>query len=368
MHAQEILSGASKSVRSRRRLDRGAISFMATLALGCAFSLAPMRAGAQETGQKTFPTADAAAQGLYDAISSNDEKKMLEVLGPHAHKVVNSGDDVEDEAARTDFTTKYTEMHRTFEEPDGSITLYVGAENWPTPIPIVKNNGVYFFDTDAARDEILYRRIGQNELSAIRVCEELAAAEKEFYAKQNNVYAAKFVSDDGTHDGLYWLGAKDQYDSPIGPLIANAGSTEGTAKSLKAEPTPFHGYYFRILDRQGKSADGGEMNYAQDGKMTRGFAFVAFPAKYRDSGVMTFIVSSSGVVYQKDLGKRTAADARALRAFDPDTTWSKADQAAADATAQSGEPGTATAAGAETTATPKSAPTPSPNSTAPPQR
>jgi Protein of unknown function (DUF2950) len=365
MRAPEIVLNISGSSPTRRELPRGAKFFTATLALGCALALAPVRAGAQQTGQKTYPSADAAAQGLYDAVSSNDEKKMLEVLGPHARKVVNSGDDVEDEASRTDFTTKYTQMHRTFEEPDGTITLYIGAENWPTPIPIVKNNGVYFFDTDAARDEILYRRIGQNELSAIRVCEELASAQKEYYAKQNNVYAAKFVSDDGTHDGLYWLGAKDQYDSPIGPLIANAGSTEGTAKNLKPEPTPFHGYYFRILSSQGKSADGGAMDYTQDGKMTRGFAFVAFPAAYRDSGVMTFIVSSSGVVYQKDLGKRTAADARAMRAFDPDTTWSKADQAAADATAQSGEPGTASAAGAETTATPKTAPTPSPNSTSP---
>jgi hypothetical protein len=337
----------------------------ATLALASAFALTPLLTHAQQTGQKTFPSADAAAQGLYDAISSNDEKNMLAVLGPDARKVVNSGDDVEDEASRTDFTTKYTEMHRTFEEPDGSITLYIGAENWPTPIPIVKNNGVYFFDTDAARDEILYRRIGQNELSAIRVCEELASAEKEFYAKQNNVYAAKFISDDGQHDGLYWLGAKDQYDSPIGPLIANAGSTQGTAKNLKPEPTPFHGYYFRILGSQGKSADGGAMSYTQDGKMTRGFAFVAFPAAYRDSGVMTFIVSSSGVVYQKDLGKRTAVYARDVQTFDPDSTWSKADQATADATAQSGEPGTASAAGAEATAVPKSAPTPSPNSTSP---
>jgi hypothetical protein len=365
MQANEVVSGASELIRSRRRITRGANLFVATLALGCVFALAPMRAGAQQTGQKTFPTADAAAQGLFDAISSNDEKNMLAVLGPDAHKVVNSGDDVEDEASRTDFTTKYTEMHRTLEEPDGSITLYIGAENWPTPIPIVKNNGLYFFDTDAARDEILYRRVGQNELSAIRVCKELAAAEKEYYAKQNNVYAAKFVSDSGTHDGLYWLGTSDQYDSPIGPLVANAGSSEGTAKSLKPEPTPFHGYYFRILGKQGKSADGGAMDYMQDGKMTRGFAFVAYPARYRDSGVMTFIVSTSGVVYQRDLGKRTTVYARDLQIFDPDNTWQKADQAAADATAQNGEPGTATAAGAETTATPKSAPTPSPNSTNP---
>ncbi len=296
-----------------------------------AFAAAPARVGAQQAGQKTYASADAAAQSLFEATKSNDTAQMLQVLGPDAKKVVSSGDEVEDEATRSNFVAKYQEMHRTFCRAGWTTTLYIGAENWPTPIPLVSKNGKWFFDTDAAHKEIVYRRIGQNEMSAIRVCEELAAAQKEYYAKQNNVYAAKFVSSDGAHDGLYWLGAGDEYASPIGPLVANAGSTGGVAANLKAGPVPFRGYFFRILDRQGKDATGGAMDYTADGKMTKGFAFVAYPAVYRDSGVMTFTVSSDGVVYQKDLGKTTATAAVALRAYNPDTSWSRADEAAADA-------------------------------------
>lgn len=322
-----------------------------------AFALSPARARAQQSGQKTYATPDAAAQSLYDAIQSGDKAKILEVLGPDAQKLVSSGDDVEDEATRTNFVAKYQEMHRTFAEPDGTTTLYIGAENWPTPIPLVQKNSVWFFDTDAARREIVYRRIGQNEMSAIRVCEELASAEKEYYAKQNNVYAAKFVSSDGAHDGLYWVGASDQFDSPIGPLVANAGSADGVSKNLKSGPVPFRGYYFRILVRQGKDANGGAMDYVDGGKMTKGFAFVAYPAVYRDSGVMTFIVGSDGVVYQKDLGKRTENAAVALRAYNPDATWTKADEATASANSTTA---TDDATGTPTTSAPASGTTEKP--------
>jgi hypothetical protein len=306
----------------------------AGLALLIGLAIAPAQTRAQQSGQKTYSSAEDAAQALFSATKSDDKQAMLAVLGPNAHKIVSSGDDVEDQATRSNFATKFEEMHRLVTEPDGTTTLYIGAENWPTPIPLVQKNGVWYFDTDAARREIVYRRIGENEMSAIRVCEELAKAQKEYYAKQNNVYAAKFVSDEGTHNGLYWLGANNEYDSPIGPLVANAGSSEGTAANLKTGPVPFRGYFFRILDRQGKDAPGGAMDYMEGGKLTKGFAFVAYPAVYKDSGVMTFIVSSDGVVYEKNLGKHTEAEAKAMREFNPDSTWTKTDVAGAETAAE----------------------------------
>jgi hypothetical protein len=213
-------------------------------------------------------------------------------------------------------------MHRLVDEPDATTTLYIGAENWPAPIPLVNRAGKWYFDTDAGRMEIMFRRIGKNELSAIRVCEELVAAQKEYFAK-NNEYAAKFVSDDGKQNGLYWP-AGTGGDSPIGPLVANAGSLSGLTMDSGAEP--FRGYYFRLLDRQGKKAAGGSMSYVADGKMTKGFAFVAYPAVYRDSGVMTFVVAQDGTVYEKDLGKQTVEKAKGMKAYDPDPNWKKSEE------------------------------------------
>ncbi len=297
--------------------------YSAILLLFTVAALSPARALAQQPGQKTFASADEASQALFDAVKANDQKAMLAILGPDANKLITSGDDIEDENSRTNFVTKYQEMHRTMLEPDGTTTLYIGAENWPTPIPLMSKNGAWYFDSSAASDEILFRRVGQNELSAIKVCQELVAAQKEYFAKQNSVYAQRFVSTEGTHDGLYWLGTGNEYESPIGPLVANAGSYSGTAKNLKAGPVPFHGYYFRILTRQGSAASGGEQDYIADGKMTRGFAFVAYPAEYRSTGVMTFIVGSDGVVYERDFGKKTESAATSMKSFNPDKTWAR---------------------------------------------
>lgn len=296
---------------------------LAAFALLLIAALAPSRALAQQPGQKTFASANEASQALFDAVKANDPKAMAAILGPDAGKIITSGDDIEDENTRTNFVTKYQEMHRTVLEPDGTTTLYIGAENWPTPIPLMNKGSAWYFDSGAATDEILFRRVGQNEMSAIQVCQELVAAQKEYFAKQNNEYAQRFVSSEGKHDGLYWLGASNEFDSPIGPLVANAGSYGGTAKNLQAGPVPFHGYYFRILTRQGKAAAGGEQDYIADGKMTRGFAFVAYPAEYRSTGVMTFVVGADGVVYEKDLGKKTGSAALALKSYDPDKSWQK---------------------------------------------
>lgn len=318
MQGTAIRSSAPANLATRSTL-------VASAALLLVFGLSPARTLAQEKGQQTYKTAEDASKALFDALNSGNQQQMLTVLGAHARKVVSSGDDNDDEATRANFVAKYLEMHRLVAEPDGTTTLYIGADNWPTPIPLVEKDGAWYFDTDAARREILFRRIGQNEMSAIRVSQELAAAQKEYYAAQGDVYAMKFVSDEGQHNGLYWLGANDQYASPIGPLVANAGSSGGLSENLKIGPVPFHGYFYRILDAQGADAPGGAMNYVTDGKMTKGFAFVAYPAVYRDSGVMTFVVCKDGVVFQKDLGKKTAELAKSMHEFNPDSTWQKVD-------------------------------------------
>ena len=281
---------------------------------------------AQQPSQKTYPSAEAASRGLIAAVDKNDEKAMLEVLGQDGKQIVSSGDPAEDKENRSNFCRRYQVMHRLVTEPDGMTTLYIGAENWPTPIPIVKKGDHWYFDTEAGKHEILYRRIGKNELSAIRVSRELVAAQKEYFAKFGNEYAQKFVSDEGKQNGLYWPAVDKQSESPIGPLVANARSDAVVAGSGGSHE-PFRGYYFRILEAQGKGADGGAMNYVADGKMTKGFAFLAYPAVYRDSGVMTFIVGPDGVVYEKDLGKATASRAKTTKAYDPDATWKKSEEA-----------------------------------------
>jgi hypothetical protein len=290
------------------------------LAVTVAFSTVAL---AQGPGQKTYASPEEASNALFAAAQKNDEAALLEVLGKEGKSIIESGDPKQDEAMRANFVEKFQMMHRLVEEPDATTTLYIGAENWPTPIPLVNRAGKWYFDTDAAKKEILFRRIGKNELSAIRVCEELVAAQKELFSK-NNEYAAKFVSDEGKQNGLYWPANGSANQSPIGPLVANAGSLGGLTMDSGADP--FRGYYFRLLDRQGKQASGGAMSYVADGKMTKGFAFVAYPAVYRDSGVMTFIVAQDGTVYERDLGKQTVQKAKALKAYDPDQNWKRSEE------------------------------------------
>jgi hypothetical protein len=290
------------------------------------------RSLAQQPGQKTFSSAEDASNALVTAVQSNDEKAMLDILGPDGKQIVSSGDETEDAHSRADFAKRYQEMHRLVKEPDGTTTLYIGAQNWPTPIPLMNNGNSWYFDTEAGKKEILFRRIGRNEMSAIRVCQELIAAQKEF-STQRNEYAQKIFSDEGQHNGLYWKASDSEPQSPIGPLVARAVA-KGYPKSLEGAPTPFRGYYYHILMRQGKNGQGGAKSYVVNGKMTAGFAFVAYPAEYRSSGVMTFVVGEDGVVYEKDLGKKTEVRAQAMKEYNPDSTWQKAeeqDQTAAEA-------------------------------------
>ncbi len=282
----------------------------------------PGRSLAQQPGQRTFSSAEEAASALVAAALKNDEKAMIEILGPEGKQIVSSGDKVEDAESHVNFAKRYQEMHRFVREPDGTTVVYIGAHNWPAPIPLLNKGNLWYFDTDAGKKEILYRRIGRNEISAIHICRELVAAQKEYYSAQHNEYAQKIFSDEGQRNGLYWKAAENEPQSPIGPLVA-AAVAEGYAKGQGGPATPYRGYFFHILARQGKNAQGGVNRYIVNGKMTRGFAFVAYPAEYRSSGVMTFIAGADGVVYQKDLGKKTEVLAKGMREYDPDSTWQK---------------------------------------------
>ena len=291
---------------------------------------------AQQPGQKTFSSAEEASNALVTATQNNDEKALLDILGRDGKQIVSSGDDTEDANSRANFVKRYQEMHRLVKEPDGTVVLYIGAHNWPAPIPLASKGNSWYFDTEAGKKEILYRRIGRNEMSTIRVCQELVAAQKEFYSAQHNEYARKMFSDEGQYNGLYWKTAEGEPASPIGPLVA-AAVAKGYGKSLEGEPTPYRGYYFHILTRQGKNGPGGAKSYIVNGKMTEGFAFVAYPAEYRSSGVMTFVVNQDGVVYAKDLGKKTEVLGKDMKEYDPNSSWQKAEEQQEEA---AGEPKT----------------------------
>src|SRR5271168_5111176 len=241
------------------------LSKLATLAILLAWCF-PTHSMAQQPGQKTFSSPQEASNAFVTAVRSNDEKAMLDILGPDGKQIVSSGDETEDAESRANFVQKYEEMHRLVKEPDGTTTLYIGAKNWPTPIPLVNKGNSWYFDTAAGKMEILFRRIGRNEMSTIRVCQELVAAQKE-YSTQRGEYAPKIFSDEGQHNGLYWKAADSEPQSPIGPLVA-AAVAEGYVKGQGEPATPYRGYYFHILSGQGKGAPGGAKSYVVNGKMT----------------------------------------------------------------------------------------------------
>jgi hypothetical protein len=299
----------------------GSVLFVVSLACSCA----PMFA--QEPGQRTFASAEEAGRAFFAAMQAPDDQALLSILGPDGKDVVSSGDPIEDMDSRTEFVDKYQEMHRFAAEANGAVSLVVGAENWPFPIPLVNNNGSWYFDTPTGKSEILFRRIGRNELAAMDASHALVEAQKQYFARSPGnapkQFAQKLVSDERQHNGLYWHGADDEFDSPIDPLIAYA--RQNRPKDEVGEHVPFNGYLFRILTRQGSHAAGGAKNYIANGKMTAGFAFVAYPAEYGSSGVMTFIVNDSGTIYEKDLGPETTKLAQAMTTYDPDSTWHQAE-------------------------------------------
>jgi hypothetical protein len=276
--------------------------------------------------QQAYPSAEDAAAALAAAVKSGPRSAILKVLGNAAEDIVSSGDDVADAETRQRFVAAYDTRHYIKAEGNRKATLILGADDFPFPIPLVNTKTGWEFDTDAGRIEILYRRIGRNELDAIQASLAFVDAQNEYADKDRGdgtgVYAQRIVSSPGKKDGLFWRDDGDP--SPLGTLAAQA-SAEGY--KLGEGPAPYHGYYFRILKGQGTDAPGGAFNYVVKGKMIGGFALIAYPADYGNSGIMTFLVNHAGTVYQKDLGKRTEALAASITLFDPDQTWKKVDVA-----------------------------------------
>jgi hypothetical protein len=308
---------------------KGFLRFAATLLFALSSGCFVVPVFAQQKEQRTFTSAEDAGREFFAAMQAQDDQAPLSILGPAGKDVLSSGDAVEDADARIGFVVKYQEMHRFVTESDGTVTLVVGAENWPFPIPLVNRQGSWYFDTAAGKDEVVFRRIGKNEVAAMEACRDLVEAQQQYFARPPanlpKQFAQKLVSDEGQHNGLYWQGASDEFDSPIDPLIAYA--RQNLPKDQVGEHVPFNGYYFRILTLQGPHAPGGAKNYVVDGKMSAGFAFVAYPAEYRSSGVMTFIVNESGTIYEKDLGPETTKLALGMNTFDPNSTWHKPESA-----------------------------------------
>jgi len=280
---------------------------------------------ATEAAQKTFASPDDAAKSLVEAAKAGNREALITVFGPGSQDIIFSGDPAQDKTNFENFIAAYATMNRWRKQTDGSEVLVVGADNNPFPIPLKKNSaGQWYFDSAAGKDDILSRRIGDNELAAMEVVAAMADAQAEYFSQRHDgvpQYAQKYVSDEGKQNGLYWKSPEGQPKSPLGPLAAYAAATEGfTPEANKQQP--FHGYFYRILTKQGPAARGGAKDYVVNGKMTGGFAFVAYPEKYGDTGIMTLIVDQSGVVYEKNLGKDTPDLAKAITEFNPDKSWS----------------------------------------------
>lgn len=277
--------------------------------------------------QKGFATPEEAVKAVMTAATNNDDKELMAIFGQSAKDLIFSGDAVADNQRRERLLKAYNEKNSLVSEKGGMV-LVIGNNDWPFPIPLVKKGDSWFFDTDKGREEVLNRRIGENELSTIQTLLAVVDAQREYAMKDihsdgSHAYAQKFMSDPGEKNGLYWDTKEGEEPSPLGPAFAQARKEGYTAKKSAGQPSPFHGYYYRILKAQGKSAAGGAYDYVVKGKMIGGFAVLAYPAAYGNSGVMTFLVSHDGVVFQRDLGKNTAKTAKAMKKFDPGKTWKK---------------------------------------------
>jgi hypothetical protein len=281
----------------------------------------PTGASAPVAGQQTFVSADEAVAALTAAVSAGDRTALRNLFGP-ALDEIDSGDAVADKIAYERFAKRLKKMTNAVRRGESTVILYVGAENWPFPFPIVRSGDRWFFDIDAGLREIFNRRIGANELKVLEVCRQFVHAQREYASVDRDgdevlEYAQRINSSPGKMDGLYWP-SEDDDDSPLGALVAEA-SKEGY--TFKEKPVPFHGYYFAILKRQGASAPGGAYNYVINGNMIGGFALVAYPAMWVNSGLMTFIVNQQGKVYEKDLGPNTSVLAARMATYNPDSSW-----------------------------------------------
>jgi len=296
------------------------------IALACTCSLVALisTARAQTSANRTFASAEAAAKTLVGIVKQGDLDGLLAVFGPDGKELSNSSDPAAARQSRQVFSIAAREQWHLVDEGPDRKTLVIGYEDWPFPIPLVKAGTTWQFDTAAGKEEVLARRIGQNELSTIATCHAYVTAQRRYAERGHDgapagVYARSFQSQAGKEDGLYWPTAKGQPRSPLGDLVAQA-AIEGRALNA-GQPAPLNGYYYRILTAQGANATGGALNYIVSGKMSKGFAMVAWPAQYDVTGIMTFLVNQDGIVYEKDLGPDGAKIAQGMTSFNPDATW-----------------------------------------------
>jgi hypothetical protein len=340
--------GRMKKATSKMHLPEAVAAAMALFLTICLFASVPS-AHAQAASQSTFSSTDDALQTLVSAAKEKDRTALAKVFGPDYAKLL-TGDEVEDNKDLNEFSTAVGESVQLQKVDDSQFVVTVGKDNWPMPIPLLQKDGKWFFDTKSGLEEVLNRKVGENELSAITTCRAYAVAQWEYYTEGDwdhdgvAEYAQRLISTSGKHDGLFWETSEDDKPSPLGKLIAAAraegygpktetpdAAGKGGAKEDEAvseERAPYHGYYFKILTRQGSAAPGGKYSYVINGSMIAGYAFVAYPDKWGSSGVMTFIINQQGRVYQKNLGPNTAKAAAAMTEYNPDPSWKlvKADQ------------------------------------------
>jgi len=317
---------------SARPRSEKAVLLPLIFALACAAATvlsAPDSSAATAKAQpKSFASPEEAVKALVDAMKTGDKAELSVLFGPGSESLISSGDDVEDKAEREKFLRNYEEKNSLEKKGDDEAILLVRKDDWPFPIPIRRKGSAWAFDTKAGKEEILNRRIGRNELNTIDVLEAYVVAQREYATKDWDgdgvyPYAQKIASTPGRKDGLYWEAREGEDPSPFGPLASRAAREGYTRKGKSEKPSPYYGYYFKILKAQGKHAPGGAYDYVVKGNMILGFGLVAYPATYGSSGIMTFIVNQEGVVYQKDLGKSTAKTAVGMKRYDPDPTWKK---------------------------------------------
>ena len=299
---------------------------MRRLGIALAVVLGLYGAAVAASAQKGFESLDDAVNALIGALRADDRKALIQILGPKGVPLVESGDKVADRQVVQQFVADYDRAHR-LEGGGGKVVLYTGEDDFPFPIPLVPDGPRWIWDTDAGDDEILFRRVGRNELAAIEVCLAYVDAQREYYIRDHTgsgilEFAQRFASTKGKQDGLYWETQPGERPSPFGPLVARARA-EGYRHGADAAPAAYHGYFYRPLFAQGAAAPGGAYDFVVKGHMIGGFALVAFPARYANSGIMTFIVGYDGIVYQKDLGPKTTQIAEAMKAYNPDPTWRK---------------------------------------------
>ena len=291
-----------------------------------ALALAACMRSASSTQYRTFTTPENAVQALIGAAKASDLQEAVAIFGPDGKELVDSSDPVAARRNRQVFTAAVAERWQLADEGTNRKVLVIGNEAWPFPVPLAKDANGWRFDTAAGKEEVIARRIGRNELAAVRICRTYVAAQQ-LYAERGHdglasgIYAKTFVSDPGRQNGLYWPAAHDQKRSPLGDLVARAAESGRPIGESGSKPSPFHGYYFRILTAQGPNAPGGAKDYVTGGQMSGGFALVAWPAEYDVTGVMTFIINQNAVVHEQDLGPETARAVKNISAYNPDASW-----------------------------------------------